>query len=243
MIKVISYLKIQTNSIFLIDLLPQAKSHILNARQILEQLNIKPIDDHLIKNLLAFEVYLLLIKCSFHAKQYSSQRDIKTKNKHILSIDTTHIDHDLGLLEEYLEKLKHLMSTIDYEEKYMEYLMIKFDIITNNIKEFNHNLSELIKEIIENYSTNNQIKHKIDIYLRCGFYFVHFDNHISEGLNYYKKAVELAEEEEKQDPSDIHKYQLANAIFQWGKARVRADRLTGKTTRFISCGFLLCFAF
>ncbi|CAF4467519.1 unnamed protein product, partial [Adineta steineri] len=37
------------------NLLPQAKTHILNARQILEHLNIKPIDDHLNQNLFAFE--------------------------------------------------------------------------------------------------------------------------------------------------------------------------------------------
>ncbi|CAF3636232.1 unnamed protein product [Adineta steineri] len=213
------------------NLLPQAKTHILNARQILEHLNIKPIDDHLNQNLFAFEVYFLLIKYSLQAKQHSLQRDIKIKNKHILSIETTHIDHDLELIEQYLEKLKHLMSSTDYEEKYMEYLNIKFDIIITNTKEFNYHMPELAKEIIDKYSSLNQIKHQIDIYLRCGFYFVSFNDHIEDGFNYYKKAVELAEEIEKHEPSDVHKYQLANAIFQWAKARVRCDRLTDNTER------------
>jgi hypothetical protein len=208
----------------------QAQSHILNAQQILEQLNIKPNDDHLIQNLLGFEVYLLLIKCSFHVKQYSfSQRDIKTKNKSI--------DHELELIEEYLEKLKHLMSSKDYDEKFMDILLIKFDIIRNNFEEFNKKIFELVNEIIgmiEKYPSNDQIKRKIDIYLCCGLYFIHFDDHIQESFNSYKQAIELSEKEEKREPSDIHKYQLANANFQWGKARVRANRLTGKNKNIYS---------
>jgi hypothetical protein len=176
-------------------------------------------------------VYLLLVKYSVYAKQYLSQRDIKMKNKHILSIETKHIDHDLNLIKEYLEKFKHLMNSNDHIEKYMEYILIKFDMIINNLKDFNHDIYELIKEIMEYIDkcpSNDKKKRKIDIYLRCGFYFVHDHDHIQEGFDYYKKAVELAEEEEKNKPSDLHKRQLANSIFQWGKARVRADRLSGK---------------
>ncbi|CAF3597069.1 unnamed protein product [Rotaria sordida] len=216
------------------NLLPQAKFHILKARQILEQLNIKPTDDQIIQNLLGFDIYFLLIKCSFYAKQYSSQRDIKIKNKHILSIDTTHIDHDLFIVEEYLEKLKHLMNSNDYYEKNMNYLLIKFDIIINNLRQFDFKIKNLIINIIENidkYSLNDKINHKIDIYLRSGFYLINFDDQIGEGLKNYKIAVELAEEQEKQEPSDIHKCQLANAVFQWGKARVKIDRLRESTER------------
>ena len=57
------------------------------------------------------------------------QREIKTKNKHILSIDKTHIDHDIKLIKKYLEKLKDLMNINDYEKMYMEYLFIKLDTI------------------------------------------------------------------------------------------------------------------
>jgi hypothetical protein len=219
-------------------LLPQAKTHILNARQILEKLNIKPVDDHLVQNLLAFEIYFLLIKYSFHAKQYSSQRDIRIKNKHILSIDTKHIDHDVHLLQEYLEKLKQLMNEKDYDEKYMDYLFIKFDIITDNLKEFDHSIFELFKGLIEHlnkYPSDDQATNRIDLHLRCGYYLVNFDNHVSEGLSHFKKAVELAEEEEQREASDLHKYQLANAFFQWGKAKVRVGNLTGKTKIFIFC--------
>ncbi|CAF1046135.1 unnamed protein product [Rotaria sp. Silwood1] len=217
-----------------LNLLPQAKSHILKARQILEQLNIKPTDDQLIQNLLGFEIYLLLIKCSFYAKRHSSQRDIKIKNKHIQSIDTTHIKHDQNVVEEYLEKLEHLMDSSSYDEKNRDYLLLKFDIITNDLKELNSEIRNIIVNIIENidkYPSNDQIKHKIDIYLRSGFYFIHFDDKIEEGLNNYKIAVELAEQQEKQEPSDIHKCQLANAIFQWAKARVNIGRLTESTER------------
>lgn len=213
-----------------VDLLPQAKTHILKARQILEQLNIKPTDDHLVHNLLGFEVYLILVKCSFYAKKYSSQRDIKVKNKHIVAIDTTHIDHDLYVITEYLEKLEHLMSSDDHYTKRMDYLLTKFDIITNNLKEFNSNVLNLISEIIENiekHALNDKTPKKIDIYLRAGFYFVSFEKTIADGLNYYKTAVELAEEQEKLESCDLHKSQLANVVFQWGMARVKANRLGG----------------
>ena len=62
-----------------INFLPQANLHALNAREILEQLNIKPNDNnHLKENLLAYEIYFILIKCSLNAKQYLSTRN---KNK------------------------------------------------------------------------------------------------------------------------------------------------------------------
>ncbi|CAF4548030.1 unnamed protein product, partial [Rotaria sp. Silwood2] len=229
-----AYLNLSKFYLDALNLSPQAKSHILKARQILEQLNIKPTDDQLLQNLLGFEVYLLLIKCSFHAKRHSSQRDIKIKNKHIQSIDTTHIEHDLNVVEEYLKKLEGPMNSSDYNGKNMDYLLIKFDIIINNLREFDHRIRNLVAEIIENidkYSSNDPIKHKIDTYLRSGYYLIHFDDEIEHGLNNYKIAVELAEKQEKQEPSDIHKYQLANANFQWGKARVKIDRLTENTER------------
>ncbi|UJR26960.1 hypothetical protein I4U23_008267 [Adineta vaga] len=216
------------------NLLPQAKVHILNARQILEQMKILPKNDHLVQNLLAYEIYFLLIKYSLQARQYSSQRDIKTKNKHILSIDTTHIDHDLNRIEEYLEKLQPLMSSSDYDEKYREFLLIKFDVIISNTKEFNADISEIIKSILailDKYPSEEQIRQKIDIYLRSGFYFISFERNITEGLKYYKEAVELAEEQEQHAPCDVNKYQLGNALFQWGRARIRADKLTDNTER------------
>jgi hypothetical protein len=44
-----------------INFLPQAKFHALNARDILDCLNIKPNDNNLTENLLAYEIYLILI--------------------------------------------------------------------------------------------------------------------------------------------------------------------------------------
>lgn len=215
-----------------IDLLAQAKTHILNAREILQQLNIEPNPNHLTQNLLGFEVYLFSIKCSIRANEYLSPRDMKTKTKPANKKKL--IDDDLVILEEYVENFKHLMSTNDYEEKYIELLAIKFEIIINNFEEFQHHIFEIVNELIgliEKYPADDHIKRIIDIYLRCGSYLVHFDDNIQEGLDYYKKAVELSEKEEEHNPSDIHKYQLANANFQWGKARVRANRLSGTPSR------------
>jgi hypothetical protein len=100
------------------------------------------------------------------------------------------------------------------------------------LKEFNRNINGIVDEIIEHknkYPSDDQGQTKIDIYLRYGYYLIHFgDKNVQKGLNYFKEAVELAEKEEEKEASDLHKYQLANAFFQWGKARVRADRLTGK---------------
>jgi hypothetical protein len=211
-----------------IDLIIQAKSHILNAQQILEQINIQPEDDHLTHNLLGFEVNLFLMKCSTNTKQTLSQRDVKIKKKSI--------DYNLELIEEYLEKLKHLMSSKDYDKKYLEFLLIKLDIIINNFEEFNDKIFELVNEIIgiiEKYPSDNQITRQIDIYLCCGLYLIHFDDNIQDSFDYYKKAVELSEKEEEREASDNHKYQLANACFQWGKAKVRANRLKGKNKIFI----------
>lgn len=132
-----------------------------------------------------------------------------------------------------LENLIPLMSTEDYDQKQMEFLTIQFDIIVTDFEEFDGKLFEILQEIlgiIEKYPLDDPITRKIDLYLRYGTYLVHFDDHISEGLNYFKKAVELAENEEEREPSDKHKLQLANASFQWGKARVRANRLTGQYT-------------
>jgi hypothetical protein len=128
------------------------------------------------------------------------------------------------------------MNTKDHDKKYLDVLLIKFDIIINNFEEFNHKIFEIVNEIIgiiEKYPSDDQIKDKVDIYLRFALYLSHFDDNIQEGFQYYKKAVELSEKEEEREPSDIHKSQLANVFFQWGKARVRANRLTGKNTIFI----------
>jgi hypothetical protein len=212
-----------------LDLIPQAKLHILNAREILDQLNIQSNDNHLIEYLIGFDVYLLLIKCSFHAKDYLFQREIKTKTKQ--SNKKKSMDEDFQGIEKYFDDLKRLMSTKDYEEKYIQFLLIKFEIMINNFENIDSKIFELVNEIlgiIDRYPSDDQITRKIDIYLRYGSYLVYFDDHIQEGFNYFKKAVELSEKEEERDPSDMHKYQLANANFQWGKARVRANRLTGK---------------
>ncbi|CAF1398545.1 unnamed protein product [Adineta steineri] len=62
---------VYTSHLFMLyfNLLPQAKTHILNARQILEQLNIKPIDDHLNQNLFAFEDTLNILCDSLSDKK------------------------------------------------------------------------------------------------------------------------------------------------------------------------------
>ena len=135
------------------------------------------------------------------------------------------------------------MNTNEYGEKYMEYLLLKFDIITSNLKEFNQAIFELFKEIIAHlneHGLDKQMRIKVDIYLRYGYYLVNFEEFIPKGLGYYKEAVEFAEEEEKNEPSDAHRYQLADALFQWGKARVRADRLTSKLERFIFMLIFIC---
>ncbi|CAF1419941.1 unnamed protein product [Adineta steineri] len=209
------------NKIFL----PQAKFHALNARQILEQLKIKPSNDNLIENLLAYDIYLMLIKCSLNAK-----REMKTtKNKHILSIDKTHINHDIKLLELYLEKLKESTNKNDYDQMNMKYLFLKYDTIVNNTKEFVKSIEIIIEQIIdyiEKYFTHDQIKRKIDLYLRCGLYFINYEDKIQDGLRYYKKAIELAEQVEKTQPSNAHKYQLAKTILERNIAKLRVDHLT-----------------
>ncbi|CAF1161053.1 unnamed protein product [Rotaria sordida] len=212
-----------------LNFLPQAKFHALNARQIFEYLNIKPNNDNLIENLLAYDIYLILIKCSINAKQYSLQRELKIKNKHILSMDKVHIDHDFNLIQKFLEKLKHLMKPIDYEQKHMEYLFVKFNKILIDSKEFDESIYELIDQIIiyiEKFFSNDQIKRKIDLYLHSGSYLINYDENIQNGLKYYRQAVELANEQEKFISSIKHKYQLANVILQRNIAKVRTNRLT-----------------
>lgn len=202
--------------------LSQAKIHALNAREILECLNIKPNDKNFQENILAYEIYFILIQCSLNAKH----REMKTKNKHILSIDKTHIDHDFKLLKKYLEKLEFFMKLNEFEKIYNEYLYIYFDFILMNIKEFNNSIYDIINQIEKTYS-NHQIKEKIDLYLRSGLYLINFNHeHIQNGLMYYRKAIELAEEEEKLKPSNEHKYQLAHTILQRCIAKVRTNRLT-----------------
>jgi len=200
--------------------LSQANLHALNAQEILEHLNIKPNDNNLKENFLAYEIYFILIQCSLNAKQ----REIKTKNKYILSINKTNIDNYIKLIRKYLEKLKNLITTNKYEKIYIDYLFIKFDTIVINLKEFNKTIYEIIDEII-NY-LNDQIKSKIDFYLRCGLYLINFNETIQDGLMYYRKAVELADEQEKTKPSNEHKHQLANVILQRNIAKVKTKRFT-----------------
>jgi hypothetical protein len=107
---------------------------------------------------------------------------------------------------------------------YIDYLFIKFDTIVINLKEFNKTIYEIIDEII-NY-LNDQIKSKIDFYLRCGLYLINFNETIQDGLMYYRKAVELADEQEKTKSSNEHKYQLANVILQRNIAKVKTKRFT-----------------
>ncbi|CAF3330344.1 unnamed protein product [Rotaria sp. Silwood2] len=199
------------------NFLPQAKFHALNARQILEYLNIKPNDDNILQNLLAYDIYLTLTKCSINAKQYLLQRELKIKNKHILSIDKVHINHDFNLIKKYLDKLKHLMKPMAYEQIHMEYLFVKFDKILFDSKEFDESIYELIDQLviyIEKFFSNDQIKRTIDLYLRSGSYLIKYDENIQDGLKYYRKAIELANEQEKTKSSIKHKHQLANAILQ-----------------------------
>jgi hypothetical protein len=154
---------------------------------------------------------------------------MKTKTKQINKKKS--LDEDYQAIEIYLEDLKRLMSIKDYEEKYIQFLLIKFEIMINNFESIDTKIFELVEEIIgiiDRYPDDDRITRKIDIYLRYGAYLVYFDDQIQEGLNYFKKAVELAEKEEERDPSDMHKRQLANASFQWGKTRVRVNRLTGR---------------
>ena len=197
-----------------IHFLPQAKFHALHARDILEQLNIQPTDYHSKENLLAYEIYKLLLQCSLNAKQ----RENKTKNKHILSIDKSHMNHDLKILNRYLDKLKEYK---DYDKLYEEYLMIKFEVIVLHPKEFNNSILTLIE----------QLPPTIDLYIRSGCYLINFKEQMTESLLYYRKAVELAEEEAKRTPSIECQHQLANAVLQRSIAKVRTDRLTDDLER------------
>ena len=156
------------------------------------------------------------------------------KNKHILAIDTTHIDHDRSLIEAYLEKIQDMMSSVDYDQQYMAYLEVKFDVFVDNVKEWRRDIDELIDALVSTmtkYPADDHIERRIQIYLRAAFYLLNFPDGVQASFGYYRKAVELAEDEEKVEPSDRHKEQLANALFLWGKARVRTDRLTENTER------------
>lgn len=193
-------------------------------------------ENHLIEYLVAFEVHLLSLKCLLQAKENFSQRAIKAKAKP--SVTKKSIDDDIRAADECLENFKALLSTKDYEEKQMALLVLKFEMIVTTVEEFDSKLFEILGEmlpIIDKSPSDDQATRKIKIYLRCGSYLVYFDDHAQEGFNYYKRAVELSEKEEERDPSDAHKHQLANASFQWGKARVRANRLTGSYSTSI-CG-------
>lgn len=206
----------------------QAKSHILNACEVLEQLTIEPDEHHLIEYLVGFNVHLLSLKCSFHCPETSSQRTMKTKTKPLTKKKS--MEDDIRLIEGYLENLKPLMSTEDYDPKQMEFLTIQFEMIVTDFEEFNGKIFDILQAmlaIIDKYPADDSVTRIIDLYLRYGTYLVQFDDHTNEGFNYFKKAVELAEKEEERDPSDMHRRQLANASFQWGKARVRANRLSG----------------
>ena len=189
--------------------LPQAKFHALHARDILERLKIQPTENQPVENLLAYEIYKILLQCSLNAQQ----REAKSKNKHILAIDKSHIEHDLKLMNRYLGKLKEID---DYERLHKEYLLIKFDVIVMNTKVFNKSIYELI----------DQIEPTVNSYVRCGSYLLNFKETIEESLVYYRKGVELAEEEERRAPSKESKHQLANAILQRSVAKVKAHRLT-----------------
>ncbi|CAF2905353.1 unnamed protein product [Rotaria sp. Silwood2] len=128
-----------------------------------------------------------------------------------------------------LNKLKHLMKPMAYEQIHMEYLFVKFDKILFDSKEFDESIYELIDQLviyIEKFFSNDQIKRTIDLYLRSGSYLIKYDENIQDGLKYYRKAIELANEQEKTKSSIKHKHQLANAILQRSIAKVRTDRLT-----------------
>lgn len=194
--------------------LPQAKFHALHARDILDQLKIQPTDYHLEENLLAYEIYKLLLQCSLNAKQ----RESKTKNKHILSIDKSYLNHDLKVLNRYLEKMKDYKY---FNKLYREYLILKFEVIVLRSNDFNDSIFTLMEEIPPS----------IDFNLRCGCYLINFKEQITEGLMYYRKAIELAEEELKRTSSIECQHQLANAILQRCIAKVRVERLTDDLER------------
>lgn len=127
--------------------------------------------------------------------------------------------------------MQHLTDSNSYNEKYFDHLLMKFEIIIHNSKEFNRHIKNLIKtiiELIDQSPSTDKAKQKIDIFLRSAYYFVNFDDEINEGLNFHKLAVELAEEQENKEPSDIHKRQLANASYQWGRTKVKIGRLAGE---------------
>lgn len=199
----------------------QAKLHALNAREILDQLNIKPSDDHPVENSLAFEIYLQLVRCSLSAKKYLSRNESQPKNRYLLATDVSHIDHDLQLVEQYLKKL-----SLDNERCQREYVFLKFEAIVLDPKKFDPSIHQVVSAMDKSLS-NEPVKRQIELNIRSGAYLLHFDEKKRSALNYYERAVELAERQEATASSQEHRHQLAHALLQRSQAKVRADRATG----------------
>jgi len=202
--------------------LAQAKFHAMNAHQILEQLRIQPNDDHFQENQLAYDIYFMLVQCSLNAKQ----REMKSSNKHILSIDKTHIEHDLNKLEKYFDKLKHFLKQSQLKKLQKEFLLLKFDSISMNLRKYNPMIFQIIEQILNLFSDN--IQFQIGFYQRCGLYLINFEESESDGLMYYRKSVELADKQQLEQPSIDNKYELANAILQRNIAKIQRERLTNE---------------
>ena len=199
----------------------QAKLHALNAREILDQLNVKPSNDHPAENSLAVEIYLQLVRCSLSAKKYLARNESKPKNRYLLSMDISHIDHDLQLLEQYLQKL-----SLGNDRCRREYTFLKFEAIVPDTKKFDPSIHQVFSAI-ETYLSNEPINRQIELNIRSGAYLLNFDEKKRSALNYYERAVELAEQQEARASSQEHRHQLAHALLQRSQAKVRADRATG----------------
>ena len=215
-----------------IHFLHQAKVHALNARSILEQLNIQPTTE----NLLAVDIYLLLVQCSLKAKKYILQRDIKVKNKHLLSIDTTHMQHDLRRLEQYLATLQNSMKPTDYDPLNMKYLFLKLEVILSHVKDLDPSIDGTIDQLvayIDKYYASDRHQRLIDLYVRCGSYLSAFSDKARSAFRCLDQAVDLAEEQERTESSRAHRCQLARALLERGQAKVRTRSFTGHTGFFV----------
>ena len=199
----------------------QAKLHALNAREILDQLQIKPRNGHETENRLAFDTYLQLLRCTLSAKKYLVHRQGKANNRFLLSMDISHIDHDLHLAEQYSTKLS--------SQSERDFVFLKFEAIVLKTEKFHPSIHQ-VTDAVERYLAKESLAQQIELNIRCGAYLLNFDEKKRSALNYYERAVELAEGQEARASSAEHRSQLAHALLQRSQAKVRADRATGRET-------------
>jgi hypothetical protein len=198
----------------------QAHEQAQRARDIIDRL---PSKDDLETNRVGFNTYLMLLKCALKAKKYLQQRDNRAKNKYLQKIDLTQMSNDLEQLKFYLDKLRDLRKDDDVQRFEHEYLAVQFEVIVHDPKGFDPSIYSLV----EQFTSSKTSKEKIEIFHRAGSYVLQFEQKRRSALHYFDQALQLAEEQEKGDPSESNRHLLAQAVFQRAQAKVKADRWTG----------------